>query len=98
MIFPSNIYLFFLFKPEPKSWLGLRRSLFLSPLKELFLLLSLLLLLLLLLLLIPRLDDNKMVEVDKVSKRQQTLFETQITGGGETVDRQLSDGGSCCGY
>jgi len=31
------------------------------------------------------------------NNRRQTLFETRITGGGETIDRQLPNGGSCCG-
>ena len=32
------------------------------------------------------------------NNRRQTFFETLIAGGGETINRQLSNGGSCCGY
>lgn len=31
------------------------------------------------------------------NRRQFQLFENTITGGGEIIDKQLSDGGSCCG-
>ena len=45
---------------------------------------------------IPRLDVNKTQKI-VYNSNCPTVFEKFIAGGGETIDRQLSDGGSCRG-